>query len=107
MGRSPVSSVPVTGVIVTLEAVTLACRIKLADPWHPGFGRFLVDFDVDARGGRGTDTWSADPALAMVFVDSVEAWQCWRRQSAVQPLRDDGKPNRPLTAYTIEIEPIP
>jgi hypothetical protein len=68
---------------------------------------YLVDSDVDARGGRGTESWSSDPACAMVFLDAVEAWAFWRRQSTVTPLRDDGRPNRPLTMHSIEIEPIP
>jgi hypothetical protein len=96
-----------TGIIVILERLTLASRIKSANPFHHTFGKYLMDVDVDAFGGRGRIKWTNDPACAMVFLDAPEAWELWRRQSTVAPLRDDGKPNRPLTAYTIEIEPIP
>jgi hypothetical protein len=42
----------------------------------------------------------------MVFEDHAAAMEVWTRQSRVRPLRPDGKPNRPLTAYTISIEPL-
>jgi hypothetical protein len=66
-------------------------------------GQYLKSFDPDVYGGRGHVTWTGDPAKAMHFADVGEAHETWKRQSTKQPFRSDGKPNRPLTAYTVEI----
>jgi hypothetical protein len=39
---------------------------------------------------------------AREFADASEAIRFWRSSNGVRP---DGKPNRPLTAYCVEIEP--
>ena len=57
---------------------------------------------------RTTDvTWpliSPRPSGSPTFQDVMD---CWKTRSLVAPLRDDGKPNRPLTAYSIEPVEIP
>lgn len=65
-------------------------------------GQYLESFDPDAYGGRGY----ADLTKAMRFASVAEAFDMRKRQSAVRPLRPDGRPNRPLTAYTIAIVPL-
>lgn len=50
---------------------------------------------------------SDDPERAMAFASFDEAVLYWQRQSERTPLRPDGRPNRPLTAFTVEIEPLP
>jgi hypothetical protein len=65
-------------------------------------GDFLVAFDVEARDGRGEAIWSPDIKKAMKFPDAISAMRAWKSQSQTRPIRDDGKPNRPLTAYTVE-----
>jgi hypothetical protein len=67
-------------------------------------GQYLLKFDPDAFGGRGLVDWTPDKARAIRFASMEEAAVCWRRQSARVPLRDDGRPNRPLTAYSITFE---
>ena len=42
---------------------------------------------------------------AHLFASMEEAMETWRRQSKAVPLRPDGKPNRPLTAFTVEVIP--
>lgn len=69
-------------------------------------GSYLQSYDPDANGGRGDAVWTNDPANARRFDSPVDAWECWRQTSTVQPLRADGKPNRPLTAFTVTIEPV-
>lgn len=69
-------------------------------------GPYLEWFNVDAYGGRGADSWTHDLAEAMRFPSFEAAMECWRKQSTVVPLRDDGKPNRPLTAYNVIIEKV-
>jgi hypothetical protein len=68
-------------------------------------GRFLksVVFDVDELGRAKIESAAAD-SEAMDFPDSISALVFWRTQSKVMPLRPDGKPNRALMAYTIELE---
>ncbi|MES2712018.1 MAG: hypothetical protein V4653_10580 [Pseudomonadota bacterium] len=68
--------------------------------------RFLRDFDPDAYGGRGRVRSTDDPVHAKRFPDTAAAHACWTLQSRRVPLRDDGRPNRPLTAYTCEMVPI-
>ena len=66
--------------------------------------RYLQSYDVDAAGGRGVVKLTTDRKRAMLFSSHETAWAAWSMQSSVQPLRDDGKPNRPLTAYNVIIE---
>ena len=51
----------------------------------------------------GIAEWTEDETDAMVFPSFRAAWECWKTQSTVVPERPDGQPNRPLTAYTVEI----
>jgi hypothetical protein len=44
---------------------------------------------------------------ALRFDDVEVLLNYWMTQSCTVPLRDDGKPNRPLTAFTIETELVP
>ena len=59
---------------------------------------------ADTPDGAGHLVLTNDPAEAMTFKDGAEAMQFWRQQSKSRPKRRDGKPNRPLTAYSVEIE---
>jgi hypothetical protein len=55
----------------------------------------------------GRAWWTDDPAKAQRFAGPVEALTEWKRQSTVLPIRPwDGRPNRPLTAYTIGLETV-
>lgn len=64
---------------------------------------YVVSSDVDAHNGLGELVVSDDIGKAMKFPNSYAAMAYWSRQSVLQPLRPDGKPNRPLTAYTTEV----
>jgi hypothetical protein len=69
--------------------------------------RYLKAFDANAMGGMGTITLTNDPREARQF-ESIEAvLTCWKTVSDVMPWRPDGKPNRPLTAYTIQPQEVP
>ena len=73
----------------------------------PVDGSWLKWMDFDARDGRGVAQGTFIPEHAMVFSSHAEALTFWQTQSKVRPLRPDGKPNRPLTAYTVTVEPEP
>lgn len=62
---------------------------------------FLAFYDVDAAGGAGRVLFTSDRTKALIFDSAQAVLAAWKQQSTVQPLRADGKPNRPLSAYTI------
>lgn len=72
----------------------------------PHEDEWLESFDHDAYNGRGYGTFTRKINHAKRFASKAEAFEFWGRQSAVKPLRPDGRPNKPLTALTIEIEQI-
>jgi len=69
-------------------------------------GMFLVEFDPEALDGMGTCSWTAYPEQAMKFDSAIDGFKLWGTQSRSRPLRDDDKPNRPLSAHTIEMIPF-
>lgn len=77
------------------------------DDGRPPQGQWLSFYDPDAHEGRGeaAGTWDAGEALA--FEGIAAAMACWRQQSRARPLRADGKPNKPLTAFSVCIERLP
>lgn len=73
-------------------------------------GTWLREFDPDAGPlpyptGFADDT--SDSALALRFESAADALAFAQTQSTRTPLRPDGQPNRPLTAFTVSIERLP
>lgn len=66
---------------------------------------YLKSYDPDGNNGHGDIEITFDPLEAKLFDTSSEAMDEWMKVSTVLPVRPDGKPNRPLSAYTIETEP--
>lgn len=73
----------------------------------PRLPRWLRTADVEAHDGRGDVTFTLLAHEALAFPDQVAAFEFWRQQSTARPLRPDGQPNRPLTAFTVSIEELP
>ena len=69
----------------------------------PLSGTWLKSFDPNARNGRGLIVGTTDRNEAHRFEDAGAAMECWRQVSTTHPTRLDGRPNRPLTAYTIDL----
>jgi hypothetical protein len=69
----------------------------------PHDGRFVVDYDPTpiACGEPPVLVTTSDIEYARRFDSTVSALRFWQMDSGL--LRDDGKPDRPLTAYTVEI----
>jgi hypothetical protein len=64
---------------------------------------FVSRYDPDYMGGLGR-VWSCvDSRVAVQFQDYLNAFEFWRQTSKAKPVREDGKPNRPLTAFTVSI----
>lgn len=70
-------------------------------------GKFVCTFDPEPHGGRGNLTVTANPFEALAFATMEDAIRFWRQTSKTVPVRHDGKPNRPLTAYTVEFFETP
>lgn len=60
----------------------------------------------DTCDGRGHTVFTFDPSLALGFPSKIDALEYWRQQSKTVPLRPDGRPNRPITAFSAEILPL-
>jgi hypothetical protein len=73
----------------------------------PPTGAWLESYDPSAANGRGVVAWTTDAAKAARFPSPQAAFRAWRSSPRCHPTRPDGKPNRPLTAYTVAIEPLP
>ena len=69
----------------------------------PEIDGYVVDCDVSDPTGRGVATFTKDIDEAKPFDSVLDALSFWRRQHTEVPLREDGKPNRPLTAWTVEL----
>jgi hypothetical protein len=64
-------------------------------------GPYLEWSDPDANNGMGAERWTDDIEKAKRFASFSEAMNCWKAQSSVRPFRSDGRPNRPLTAFSV------
>lgn len=70
----------------------------------PYDGMYLRRYTPESHDGRGHALWTTDPDQAVPFASIMEAREAWMCVPITRPTRDDGKPNRPLTAYTIAIQ---
>lgn len=78
--------------------------IKLASgASDPNEGKYVKDFDPAAFDGRGSLVSTPDEDLARRFPNAIDAWEYWRQSAGRRP---DGKHNRPLTAWTVDIKPL-
>lgn len=87
--------------MVGIKLLELVGATTLGENIPPGW--WLESYDPEAFEGRGTAAWTADPAAAMHFVDAKAAIACWQSVPRNRPVRDDGKPNRPLTVASIAL----
>jgi hypothetical protein len=69
-------------------------------------GSYVKSYSADGHEGLGDLEITMVASEALRFPTPAEAWRAWRQQSTVRPLRRDGRANRPLTAYTVSVEPI-
>lgn len=69
-------------------------------------GHYLQWSDPDAHQGAGDEKWTPELTRAKRFATFMDAMDCWKAQSSVRPFRSDGRPNRPLTAYSVQPQRI-
>jgi hypothetical protein len=74
-------------------------------------GQYLEEYDPGRNGhdphGRpmlAHVKTTPDPHRAMRFKTAGEAMDLWQAVDPRQPTRPDGRPNRPLTAFTITLQ---
>jgi len=68
----------------------------------PEAGKYVQYMDFEGMEGFGILHATPDLHRAKVFPSLTEALHYYRIVPKCHPLRSDGQPNRPLTAYTIE-----
>lgn len=74
---------------------------------EPPMPLFVEAYDPSTPDGAGDLLLTPFVDKAKGFATTAEAFELWRAQSETVPLRPDGKPNRPLSAFTVEIRPRP
>lgn len=91
---------------------TLSQEREASVIWVIDLNGWLESYDPD--GGdpavpypTGTFGVTTDLAKALRFPDAPSAIKFWSATSTRTPQRPDGKPNRPLTRYSIEVRHAP
>jgi hypothetical protein len=87
------------------EATALALTLA-ATAGTIQYGPYLQSSDPDAHLGQGDETWTDELSEAKRFATFMDAMDCWKAQSTLRPFRSDGRPNRPLTAYSVQPQRI-
>jgi hypothetical protein len=64
---------------------------------------YLATYDPTAADGQGLVSWTSDLNEARTFDTLESAMACYQHQVGLRP---DGKPNRPLTAFTVAFERV-
>jgi hypothetical protein len=79
--------------------------VSLADGTTDGVpvGCYLAACDPDGNDGHGLASWTPDPDRALTFATGIEATACYRAVPHTRPVRADGRPNQPLTMFTLMI----
>jgi hypothetical protein len=67
---------------------------------------YIAEYDLDYAGGRGRARLTGNLVEAVRFDSATDVLLAWRATSTTMPRRRDGRPNRPLTAYTITPEEV-
>lgn len=89
--------------MIVIRFIELAGAAELVDPSVKP-GDYLKTYDPEAHDGQGFVEWTRNPDDAMKFITTGAALELVRYQPKNRPYRADGKPNRPITAFTISIE---
>jgi hypothetical protein len=91
---------------VVIRCLGLAGRVEAVH--HDGktpVGEYVAAFDPEAFDGRGEATFTGDITRALVFPDLKAAYEFIGQRPTRRPTRPDGKPNRPLMAFTLQLMP--
>lgn len=68
---------------------------------------WVRSYDPTAHDGRGFVEFTRVPAQAKQYATHADAWTEYHQVPANRPLRPDGRPNKPLAAYTVVVQEVP
>lgn len=92
---------------VVMQCLGMASWLALP-AWMEPSQLYLKDYDHAAHSGRGFGEWTGKIEDAKVFPTMEAALEFWRLVPPAHPTRPrDGKPNRPLTVYSVEMVAAP
>lgn len=66
-------------------------------------GQYLKSYNVEGNDGHGDIVFTCKLSEALYFPTAEAAFVAWHAVPACRPLRPDGRPNKPLTAVTVEL----
>lgn len=89
-----------------IRIIDVTGPVRRGENWKYVVGSWVKFYNPDAFDGGGDVEFTSIDGEALKFEDPLDAWRCWRQQSTVRPLREDGLPNRPLTALSVIVEEI-
>lgn len=84
-------------------------RIRLSTNYPvdiPGFADddYLASYDPNGNDGLGAFGFTPFAHQALVFASAAAAIELYNKQSDILPIRPDGRPNKPLTAFNLILE---
>jgi hypothetical protein len=97
---------PRFGIKIVAISDQLVEGLRINDEYEEG-DVWLAAYDPDGNDGAGYFDFTLDPSEALSFTNAADATMLWRQVSTTRPVRLDGKPNRPLSAFTIAVEKVP
>jgi hypothetical protein len=69
---------------------------------------WLAAYDLTANDGHGDFMTVPDVGMAMLFDSPNAVFAAYNGIPTNHPIRiDDGQPNRPMTAFTVQIQEVP
>lgn len=71
---------------------------------HPAVGEYVKWYSPSGHRGAGKLITTPHRERAKRYPSKIAALEEYRAISCTHPWRRDGKPNRPLTAFTVEIQ---
>jgi hypothetical protein len=84
--------------------VRVVCAAE-PDVKTPHDGDWVVEWNPHTEWGVLGLSSTRERSKAKRFAHHADVFRQWKTTSIIQPVRPDGRPNRPLTAVSIEIEP--
>jgi hypothetical protein len=67
-------------------------------------GQYVKSYTPDGNEGAGDLELTRHRGQAKRYASKAEAMDDWKRVSSTHPTRSDGRPNRPMSAFTVLIE---
>lgn len=70
--------------------------------------QYLMAYDLEANNGHGSIAFTPNLSEALVWTDPCEVLKALSQSPKNHPVRaDDGMPNRPLRAFTVQLVELP